>query len=464
MLAGNLGIKETGKLSQVKGAIVVTEAMDGVFYGELVEVILSSGEKRLGRVLKAGRDSIVVQVFEGTQGVSVTDTSIRFLNKPFMLGVSESMLGRVFDGIGRPKDGYPMPDVEREMDVNGSPINPMAREYPRDIIQTGISAIDGMNTLIRGQKLPIFSGSGLPHNDLVAQILRQATVRGKDVRFAIILGAMGLSFDEALFFKEVLENSSNVDRVTMFLNLADDPPEERIITPRCALTLAEFLAFEKGYHVLVIIGDMTNYCEALRELSSARDEVPSRKGYPGYMYTDLASLYERCGRIKGIDGSVTLIPFLTMPNMDISHPIPDLTGYITEGQIVLSQELHNKGIYPPVDLPVSLSRLMKDAIGKGRSREDHPRVANQLYASYAEVQWVRGLANIVGQEELSDMDKRMLEFGQRFERDFLGQGRTENRDIEETLNRAWEVLSLLPEVKLHRVSKEDIEKYYRKSV
>ncbi len=456
------GLKETDSFKELRGAIAILSPVPGVFYGEMVEFEGVGGERRLGRVVKAGEDAIVVQIFQGSAGLSIGRSRARFLSRPFVLGVSERMLGRVFDGLGRPIDGYPAPVAEKEIDVNGLPINPMSRDYPKDIIQTGISAIDGMNTLVRGQKLPIFSASGLPHNEIVAQIIRQATVSEKAEKFAIVFAAMGIKFDEALFFREVLENSANVDKVAMFLNLADDPTEERIITPRCALTLAEYLAFEKDMHVLVIIGDMTNYCEALRELSSAMDEVPSRKGYPGYMYTDLASIYERCGRVKGKRGSITLIPFLTMPNMDISHPIPDLTGYITEGQIVLSQSLHQKGIYPPIDLPPSLSRLMKDAIGRGKTREDHPDVANQLYASYAEVQWIRSLADIVGEEELSERDKKFLEFGEAFERKFLAQGIDENRSLEQTLNIAWEVLSILPENQLHRVSKEEIEKYYHR--
>ncbi len=457
------GIKETDQFKELRGAIAVLSPVESVFYGEMVEFLLADGKSRLGRVLSAGREAIVVQVFEGTTGLSPLNCKVKFLDKPFTLGVSEKMLGRVFDGIGRPIDDYPMPVVEKEVDINGLAINPMSRDYPEDIIQTGISAIDVMNTLVRGQKLPIFSGAGLPHNEIVAQIIRQASVSGTSERFAIVFAAMGIKYDEALFFREVLENTANMDKVTMFLNLADDPPEERIITPRCALTLAEFLAFEKDMHVLVIIGDMTNYCEALRELSSARDEVPSRKGYPGYMYTDLASLYERCGRVKNSLGSVTLIPFLTMPNMDISHPIPDLTGYITEGQIVLSQSLYQKGVYPPIDLPPSLSRLMKDAIGEGKTREDHPNVANQLYASYAEVQWIRSLADIVGEEELSERDKKFLEFGEAFENGFLSQGKDENRSLEQSLDIAWDILSILPENQLHRLKKEQIEKYYNKS-
>ncbi len=456
------GVKESSRFKELRGAIAVLEPINGVFYGEMVEFDIGDGSRRLGRVLEAGREAIIVQVFEGTAGISTSKAKAKFLGQPFKLGVSEEMLGRVFNGTGKPIDDYPLPTIDKEVDINGLAINPMSRDYPRDIIQTGISAIDAMNTLVRGQKLPIFSGSGLPHNEIVAQIIKQASVSGKAEKFAIVFAAMGIRFDEALFFRDVLENTANMDKVTMFLNLADDPPEERIITPRCALTLAEYLAFEKGRHVLVIIGDMTNYCESLRELSAARDEVPSRKGYPGYMYTDLASLYERCGRVKDREGSVTLIPFLTMPNMDISHPIPDLTGYITEGQIVLSRALYQKGIYPPIDLPPSLSRLMKDAIGKGRTREDHPNVANQLYASYAEVQWIRSLADIVGEEELSERDKKFLEFGEKFEKRFLSQGYDENRSLEQTLNIAWEVLSILPENQLHRLTKEQIEKYYNR--
>ncbi len=456
------GLKETRNFREIKNAIAIMEPFPGVFYGEMVEVVLPNGEKRLGRVLEAGNRAIVVQVFEGTVGISNEKSAVRFLDKPFTLGVSEDMLGRVFNGLGKPIDDYPYPVSEKQTDINGLAINPMRRAYPNNVVETGITAIDLMDTLVRGQKLPIFSGSGLPHNEIVAQIIRQANIGGKEERFAIIFAAMGIKFDEALFFREALENTASMDQVTMFLNLADDPPEERLIAPRCALTLAEYLAFEKDMHILAIIGDMTNYCEALRELSAARDEVPSRKGYPGYMYTDLANLYERCGRVKGSRGSITMIPFLTMPNMDISHPIPDLTGYITEGQIVLSQSLHQKGMYPPVDLPASLSRLMKDAIGEGLTREDHPNVANQLYASYAEVQRIRSLADIIGEEELSERDKKFLEFGEQFEKRLLSQGKNENRTIIDSLEIAWEILSVLPEGQLHRISRAQIEKYYKR--
>ncbi|MCK5381361.1 MAG: V-type ATP synthase subunit B, partial [Candidatus Latescibacteria bacterium] len=385
---------------------------------------------------------------------------VRFKGEPLHFGAGAEILGRVFNGLGQPIDDGPAPLAEKRMDVNGLPINPTAREYPKKFIQTGISAIDGMNTLVRGQKLPVFSGTGLPHNRLVAQITRQAKLIGEDTQFAVVFAAMGIKHDDAQFFRDDLEKAGVLGNVTMFLNQADDPPEERIVTPRFALTLAEYLAFEKGMHVLVLLTDMTNYCEALREIASAREEVPSRKGYPGYLYSDLASIYERCGRIKGRAGSITQIPILTMPNDDITHPIPDLTAYITEGQIVLSRELSQKGIYPPISVLPSLSRIMKDAIGEGRTREDHANTANQLYASYSRVGSVRSLASIVGEEELTELDQRILRFGEEFETRFIQQGSEENRTLEQTLDVGWEALSVLPRSVLHRLSEAQLDRYY----
>jgi len=447
-------------LKEIAGPLIVVEGVEGVGYGEVAEIYLPGGERRLGSVLEVGERLAVVEVFAGTTGLTIEETRVRFIGRPLELPVSVEMLGRVFNGRGEPIDGAPPPLARKRVDVNGSPINPTAREYPRDFIQTGISAIDGMNTLVRGQKLPIFSGSGLPHNQLAAQIARQARIVGRSAeRFAIVFVAIGVGHDVAAYFRESFEESGALANVAMFLNLADDPPIERIVTPRVALTLAEHLAFDEGMHVLVIMTDMTNYAEALRELSSARGEIPSRKGYPGYLYSDLASIYERTGRIKGKPGSITQMPILTMPNDDITHPVPDLTGYITEGQIVLSRELAARGIYPPINVLPSLSRLMKDGIGKGRTREDHPHIANQLYAAYAHAQDVRALADVVGEEELSEIDKRYLEFGEAFERKFINQGSDENRSIEETLDLAWQIAAILPKEELSRVSEEEIERY-----
>jgi len=450
-------------LKEIVGPLIVVEGVEGVGYGEVAEIYLPNGERRLGSVLEVGEGLAVVEVFAGTTGLTVDETRVRFIGRPLELPVSVEMLGRVFNGRGEPIDGAPPPLATKRVDVNGLPINPTAREYPRDFIQTGISAIDGMNTLVRGQKLPIFSGSGLPHNQLAAQIARQARIVEHSAdqveRFAIVFVAIGVGHDVAAYFQESFEESGALANVAMFLNLADDPPIERIVTPRVALTLAEHLAFDEGMHVLVIMTDMTNYAEALRELSSARGEVPSRKGYPGYLYSDLASIYERTGRIKGRPGSITQMPILTMPNDDITHPVPDLTGYITEGQIVLSRELAARGIYPPINVLPSLSRLMKDGIGKGRTREDHPHIANQLYAAYAHAQDVRALADVVGEEELSEIDKRYLKFGEAFEKRFVNQGSDENRSIEETLDLAWQIAAILPKEELSRVSEEEVERY-----
>ncbi|HOT93015.1 MAG TPA: V-type ATP synthase subunit B [Anaerolineae bacterium] len=465
-ISGEYGEQEILGAARVEGPIVVVEGMRGVGYDEVVEIIDAQGRVRRGRVLEVGEEAAVIEVFAGTTGLSIEDTHVRFQGHPMRIPVSLEMLGRTFDGLGTPIDGGPMPLADRWADVNGQPINPTSRVYPRDVIQTGISALDGMNALVMGQKLPIFSGSGLPHNQLAAQIVRQATILSADQEaqsFAIVFAAMGIKHDVADFFRESFTSSGALLRVAMFLNLADDPPIERLITPRAALTLAEYLAFEKGLHVLVVMTDMTNYCEALRQISNIRGEVPSRKGYPGYLYSDLASLYERTGRIKGSRGSITQLPILTMPNDDITHPVPDLTGYITEGQTVLSRELYQQGIYPPVAVLPSLSRLMKDGIGEGRTRGDHAHLAAQLYAAYAHVQDVRALASVIGEEELTAVDQDYLKFGRAFERDFVHQGATENRPIEQTLDLGWQVLSLLPREELTRVSEAEIERYYKKA-
>jgi V/A-type H+-transporting ATPase subunit B len=454
-------------VTRIEGPIVVVEGTGDVGYDEMAEVIDAQGRVRRGRVLEVGESIAVIEVFAGTTGLSIDETHIRFRGQPMHMPVSEEMLGRVFDGLGTPTDGGPEPLAERWADVNGQPVNPTARVYPRDYIQTGISAIDGMNTLVLGQKLPIFSGAGMPHDQLAAQIVRQATLPtiGGQVEggeFAIVFAAMGVKHDVADYFRESFISTGALTRVAMFLNLADDPPIERLVTPRAAMTLAEFLAFERSLHVLVVLTDMTNYCEALRQISNIRGEVPSRKGYPGYLYSDLASVYERSGRIKGSNGSITLLPILTMPNDDITHPVPDLTGYITEGQIVLSRELHQRGIYPPIAVLPSLSRLMKDGIGQGRTRADHSHVSAQLYASYAHVQGVRSLASIIGEEELTAVDRQYLKFGNSFEREFVGQAVTEHRAIEETLNAGWRMLSALPREELTRVTEEEIEQHYSK--
>ena len=450
-------------IQEIKGPLMVVGGVTDVSYDELVEVETASGERRLGRVIEVGLGRAVVQVFEGTQGLSIEGTKARFLGRTLEIPVSTEMLGRIFDGLGKPLDGLPEPVAEEVLDVNGEPINPERREYPSDFIQTGVSAIDGMNSLVRGQKLPIFSGAGLPHNVLAAQIARQATVPGKEEEFAVIFAAVGVQNDEARFFRRSLEESGAISRSTLFLNLADDPAIERIVTPRIALTLAEYLAFKQGYHVLVIITDITNYCEALREVSAAREEVPGRKGYPGYMYTDLASIYERAGRIKGLKGSLTQMPILSMPSDDITHPIPDLTGYITEGQIVLSRDLYRKGIYPPVNVLMSLSRLMGPGIiSQKRTRADHGDVSNQLYAAYARAVQLRSLAEIVGKAGLSETDLKYLEFGDLFEQRFLKQSYTENRTLDQTLEIAWDILSTLPEAELTKIKEEHIRKHYRR--
>ncbi len=447
-------------VEQVSGPLVFVTGVDGVGYGEIAEVTTSFGEVRRGRVLIIDGDTVAIQVFEGTSDISATKTKVRFAGRPLMIKVSEEMLGRVFDGTGRPLDGAPLPLSGEERDINGAAINPVSRVYPENFIQTGISAIDGMNTLIRGQKLPIFSTSGLPHNRLAAQIVKQATIPGEESEFVIVFAAMGVKHDEAAYFEETFRETGALENVVMFLNLADDPSIERTITPRVALTVAEYLAFERNKHVLVVMTDMTNYCEALREVATARGDVPTRKGYPGYLYSDLASLYERTGRVIGSDGSITQIPIVSMPNNDITHPVPDLTGYITEGQIVLDPKLDRQGIYPPISVLPSLSRLMKDGIGEGYTREDHPNLANQLYGSYARVQQIRNIASIIGEEELSAVDKKYLKFGEFFEQEFLNQG-DENRTIAETLDLGWKALGVLPVEELGRLKHEQIEKYYK---
>ena len=449
-------------VSRISGPIIVIEGVTEVGFDEMVEIVTPSGEIRRGRVLEVGRGKAIVQVFEGTTGLSLSETRVRFLGEPLKVPVSTEMLGRVMNSLAEPIDGNPKPFAEEMQDVNGSPLNPTAREYPRDFIQTGISVVDGMCSLVRGQKLPIFSASGLPHNILAAQIARQAEIAsGED--FCIVFAAMGIKHDEAAFFRRSFERGGAIKRVAMFINLAEDPTIERIITPRTALTLAEYLAFEQETHVLVILTDMTSYCEALREVSASLEEVPSRKGYPGYMYSDLASIYERAGRIQGKNGSLTQMPILTMPNDDITHPIPDLTGYITEGQIVLDRDLYNRGIYPPVNVLVSLSRLMKDGIGEGKTRGDHADVSSQLYAAYAQCNEIRSLASIIGEEALSQRDRAYLRFGDEFEMKFINQGTEENRDIERTLDIAWDLLSILPGEELTRIHREYLDRYLKKT-
>ncbi len=453
--------KEYSTIREVAGPLLLVEGVEGATYEELVQITLPDGSVRRGKVLEVDRDKALIQLFEGASGVDVQQSRVRFLGRGIELGVSLDMLGRIFDGLGRPIDGGPEIIPEKKLDINGAPINPYAREFPREFIQTGISAIDGLNTLVRGQKLPIFSGSGLPHNRLAAQIARQAKViTGEE--FAVVFGAMGITFEEAQYFQEEFRRTGALERAVLFLNLADDPAIERIATPRMALTTAEFLAFEKGMHILVILTDMTNYCEALREVSAARKEIPGRRGYPGYLYTDLATIYERAGRIKGREGSITLIPILTMPEDDKTHPIPDLTGYITEGQIVLSRQMHMRGIMPPIDVQQSLSRLRQKGIGPGRTREDHDDLFNQLYAAYARGKQAQELAVILGEAALTEMDKKYYEFAETFERVYIGQGEYTDRSIDETLDLSWELLSVFPDMELKRIRKEFLEKYMSK--
>ena len=447
-------------LSEVNGPLVVLEGVKNASYEEIVEFTVDGNEKKLGRIVAVYEDKAVIQVFEGTSSMSLTNTHTRLTGHPMEIGLSEEILGRTFDGIGKPIDRMGPIDAEVRRNVNGLPLNPVTRKYPRNYIHTGISAIDGLTTLIRGQKLPIFSGNGLPHDQLAAQIVQQASLGDSDEKFAIVFAAMGVKYDVAEFFRRTFEESGVSDHVVMFLNLANDPAVERLITPKVALTAAEYLAFEKGMHILVILTDITSFCEAMREVSSSRGEIPSRKGYPGYLYSELATLYERAGIVQGVEGSVTQIPILTMPNDDITHPIPDLTGYITEGQIVLDRQLHGQSIYPPISVLPSLSRLMKDGIGEGYTRADHQDVANQLFSCYAKVGDARSLASVIGEDELSPIDKQYLVFGNEFEHEFIGQGMDENRSMEDTLNKAWELLGLLPREELDRVNTKVLDQYY----
>lgn len=450
------------KLDKVEGPLIILSGVKEAVFGEVVDIEVKGEGHKKGKVVQIDGDRVIIQVFEGTSGISLNNTSVAFSGKPMEIPLSKAILGRVFNGIGEPIDGAGF-YAEKKYDINGRPINPVGRRYPRNYIETGISSIDGLTTLVRGQKLPIFSGDGLPHNELAAQIVAQARISGdEEENFAVVFAAMGIKHDEADFFRKHFELSGVLNKVVMFLNLADDPIVERITTPRCALTAAEHLAFEHDMHILVIMTNMTNYSEALRELSASREEVPSRKGYPGYLYSDLASLYERAGMIKNSKGSITQIPILTMPNDDITHPVPDLTGFITEGQIILSRELYQKNIYPPVNVLPSLSRLMKESIGEGYTREDHPDLSNQVFSAYSHVQDVRSLAQVIGEDDISDMDKKYMEFGRQFEQKFLNQGFEGNRSMTETLDIMWKLLGLLPREELDRIKPEFVDKYYGK--
>ena len=452
--------KEYRTISEVAGPLMLVKGVDGVAYNELGEIELKSGDRRRCRVLEIDGTNVLVQLFESGAGINLAESKIRFLGKQMELAVSEDMLGRVFDGLGRPIDGGPSIIPEKRVDVGGVPMNPAARRYPQEFIQTGVSAIDGLNTLVRGQKLPIFSASGLPHAELAAQIARQAKVRGTDEEFAVVFAAMGITFEESDYFVQSFRETGAIDRTVMFSNLANDPAIERIATPKMALTAAEYLAFDKGMHVLVILTDITNYADALREVSAARKEVPGRRGYPGYMYTDLASIYERAGRQEGKRGSITLIPILTMPEDDKTHPIPDLTGYITEGQIILSRELHRKGVVPPIDVLPSLSRLKDKGIGEGKTRADHSGTMNQLFSAYARGKDCKELMVILGEAALTDIDKLYAKFADEFEKQYVSQGSETDRSIEETLDIGWKLLSILPRSELRRISDEFLDKYY----
>ena len=455
-------IKEYKTISEVVGPLMLVKDVENVTYDELGEIILPSGEKRLCKVLEVNGNNALVQLFESSTGINLKESTVRFLGRGTELPVSPDILGRVFDGMGRPKDGGPDIIAEKRMDINGLPMNPAARDYPSEFIQTGVSAIDGLNTLVRGQKLPIFSASGLPHANLAAQIARQAKVRGSEGNFAVVFAAIGITHEEAEFFASDFRRTGAIDRTVLFMNLANDPAVERIATPRMALTAAEYLAFDLGMHVLVILTDITNYAEALREVSAARKEVPGRRGYPGYLYTDLATMYERAGRKKGFDGSITMIPILTMPEDDKTHPIPDLTGYITEGQIILSRELYRKGIKPPVDVLPSLSRLKDKGIGKGKTREDHADTMNQLFAAYAKGKEALELVTILGEAALTETDLKYARFSQAFEKQYVSPGYETDRTIEETLNIGWKLLEMLPKSELKRIRDEYIEKYLGK--
>ncbi len=455
-------LKEYRTASEVVGPLMIVERVEDVKFDELVEIEMQSGEIRRGKVLEINRDKAVVQLFENTQGINLKSSKARFLARPLELGMSVDMLGRVFDGMGRVKDGGPNIIADKRKDINGVPINPVSRNYPSEFIQTGISAIDGLNTLVRGQKLPVFSASGLPHAELAAQIARQAKVLNTSTNFAVVFAAIGTTFEEAQFFIDDFTKTGAINRAVLFINLANDPAIERISTPRMALTMAEYLAYEKDMHVLVIMTDITNYCEALREVSAARKEIPGRRGYPGYLYTDLAGLYERAGRIKGRGGSITQIPILTMPEDDKTHPIPDLTGYITEGQIILNRELYRKGVMPPIDVLPSLSRLKDKGIGKGKTREDHADTMNQLFSAYAQGKQAKELAVILGESALSDADKLFAKFADAFEKKYVSQGFEANRTIEETLSIGWDLLTILPHTELKRIRDEYIAKYMPK--
>jgi V/A-type H+-transporting ATPase subunit B len=452
-------LKEYRTVREVAGPLMLVDGVDGARYDELVEIELKGGELRRGKVLEVNGDKALIQLFEGSSGINANECKVRFLGKGIELPVSVDILGRVFDGFGRPRDNGPRIIPEKRLDINGAPINPTARDYPSEFIQTGVSAIDGLNTLVRGQKLPIFSGSGLPHSQLAAQIARQARVLGTESKFAVVFAAIGITFEEANYFIEDFTRTGAIDRSVLFINLANDPAIERIATPRMALTAAEYLAYEKNMHVLVILTDITNYCEALREISAARKEIPGRRGYPGYMYTDLSTIYERAGRLIGAEGSVTQIPILTMPEDDKTHPIPDLTGYITEGQVILSRELYRKGVMPPIDVLPSLSRLKDKGIGKGKTREDHADTMNQLFAAYARGKEAKELAVILGEAALSDTDKLFAKFADEFEKRYVSQGEYENRSIEETLQIGWDLLAILPRAELKRIRDEYLDKY-----
>lgn len=455
-------LKEYKTVSEVVGPLMTVEGVEGVKFDELVEIELQNGERRQGQVLEIEGDKAIVQIFEGSEGINLPDTKVRFLGRPLSLDVSEDMIGRTFDGMGRVNDGGPDLIPEKTLDINGKAINPVARMYPDEFIQTGVSTIDHLNTLVRGQKLPVFSASGLPHEELAAQIARQAQVVGTDEEFAVVFAAVGITHEEAEFFMNDFKETGAIDRSVVFINLADDPAIERIATPRMALTAAEYLAFEKDMHVLIITTDMTNYANALREISAARREVPGRRGYPGYLYTNLATLYERAGRLEGINGSVTQIPILTMPEEDITHPIPDLTGYITEGQIILSRELENKGIEPPIDILPSLSRLKDEGIGEGKTREDHAPTMNQIFAAYAQGKEAKELANVLREAALSESDKKYVAFTDRFEEEYVNQGSYTNRSIDESIELGWDLLKILPREELKRIKDEMLDKYLPK--
>jgi V/A-type H+-transporting ATPase subunit B len=455
-------LKEYKTVSEIYGPLMLVEGVEQAKYGHIVDIELGDGSIRHGQILQVEGDKVLVQVFEGTEGINVRDSTVRFLGKPMELAVSKDVLGRVFSGTGVPKDGGPAILPKKRLNINGNPINPYARDYPNEFIQTGISTIDGLNPLVRGQKLPIFSGSGLPHDEMTAQLCRQATVRGKGEQFAVVFAAMGITFEAAQFFINDLTNTGAIERAALFINLANDPAIERIATPRVALTCAEYLAFEEDMHVLVVLNDMTNYCEALREISAARKEVPGRRGYPGYLYTDLATIYERAGRVKGKKGSITMVPVLTMPEDDKTHPVPDLTGYITEGQIILGRSLHRKAVAPPVDVLPSLSRLKDKGIGTGKTREDHADLYNQLYAAYARGKEAQELATILGEAALSAEDQKYMTFANQFERRYISQGYYDNRTVEQTLDLGWELLSMFDNAELKRIDVKLIDKYMPK--